>query len=180
MFARSEAIAASLHEYLRQKLEEVKKIALLQQTATLDDCLDLERQTVIVTSDEILKTTLDLGFSAVPLIIHFNMAVSRQVLLARLSKARRGFNSQHIARLGKTELRTDFVIPIGQIPESHDQFISREQFEDLKLFLKSSKAKIPSALDILDLNEKEFDCSRCYAVGEHRDRSRFDCPEAQV
>ena len=104
---------------MKVKLDEVKKITFLEESATLDECLDLEKQTVIVTSDEILKTTIDFGFSTVPLIIHFNMPASRQILIARLSKARRGFNAQHIAILGKMQLRTEIIIPIGQMEESH-------------------------------------------------------------
>ena len=77
VFARTRRIAAALHEYLKEKLEEVKKITLLDDSATLDECLGLERQTVVVTSDEILTTSMDLGFSAVPLMIHYNMPASR-------------------------------------------------------------------------------------------------------
>ena len=79
----------------------------------MEECLDLEKHTVIVTSDEILQTTIDLGYNCVPLIIHYNMPESRQVLLARLSKSRRGFNSGHIAKFGQMQLRTELIIPLG-------------------------------------------------------------------
>ena len=43
VFTRTNRIAAALHEYLKEKLEEVKKITLLDDSATLDECLGIER-----------------------------------------------------------------------------------------------------------------------------------------
>ena len=179
VFARTDELAAKLHQHLKEQLTEVKKMTLLKESATIEECSDLDKYTVIVTSDEVLRTTIDFGFSFVPLIIHYNMPATRQVLLARLSKARRGFNSSHIAKFGQMQLRTELVIPLGQMEPIHEQFISREQFEDLKLYLRRVNAKMPDALEIIDIEAKIFDCSKCYVVGEHRDSSRFDCPGAQ-
>lgn len=179
VFARNDEMADKLHQHLKEKLTEVKKITLLKETATIEECNDLEKYTVVVTSDEVLKTTITFPFSCTPFIIHYNMPATRQVLLARLSRARRAFNSSHIAKYGQMQLRTEFVIPLGQMEETHEQYISRDQFEDLKLYLKRSNAKMPDALEIIDIRAKKFDCSKCYVVGEHRDSCRFDCPGAQ-
>ena len=119
-------IAEKLFDSLKGQLTEVKKITLLKESATIEECNDLEKYTVIVTSDEVLSTTLSFNFNVIPFIIHYNMPATRQVLLARLSKARRGFNSSHIQKYGQMQLRTEFVIPLGQMELEHEHFISRE------------------------------------------------------
>ena len=48
-------------------------------------------------------------------------------------------------------------------------------------FLNRVEAKAPDALsDLVNLKQTpEFNCTSCYAVGEHRDSCKFDCPQAQ-
>ena len=53
----------------------------------------------------------------------------------------------------------------------------KSQYEDLRLYLGRVEGKAPDALaDLIDL--KQFSCASCYAVGEHRDSDKFDCPQA--
>ena len=56
--------------------------------------------------------------------------------------------------------------------------MTRGQFEDLSIYLARVEAKIPDILaDLIDLkSEKAFTCGSCYAVGEHRDSCKYDCP----
>ena len=56
--------------------------------------------------------------------------------------------------------------------------MKKTQFEDLRVYLQRVGAKTPEALaDIIDLkNTPEFRCASCYAVGDHRDSCKYDCP----
>ena len=85
---------------------------------------------------------------------------------------------------GHIKTAISFVIPLGNgAPEGPaEEKMVRSQFEDLRVFLQRVDAKTPDALaDLIDLkaNDSGFTCSSCYAVGEHRDTCRFDCPQAQ-
>ena len=85
---------------------------------------------------------------------------------------------------GHFQTAVNFVVPLGNggTGAPPEQTMVRSQFEDLRVFLHRVDGKVPDALaDLIDLKavDGSFTCGSCYAVGEHRDTCKFDCPQAQ-
>ena len=67
----------------------------------------------------------------------------------------------------------------GEANGPAEESMNRTQFEDLRVFLQRVDGKVPEALgDLIDLKRVDggFTCGSCYAVGEHRDTCKYDCP----
>ena len=138
-----------------------------------------------VVADSLIQTSFNLWHSVIPLIINYGMAENLQKLLCRLVKSRRGFSATHMAKHAATETRISFIIPLGAADSSssptEEQTMNKTQFEDLRVFLQRAGAKAPDVLaDLIDLKTTpEFNCTSCYAAGDHRDSCKYDCPQAQ-
>lgn len=190
MFTRTAATAESLTDYLTKELRDIdcKKILCLGSYEDVDSEWDkLGKYTVYVIADKVLQASFSLSHSVIPLVINYGMPATLQGLITRLSRSRQGFSAAHMAKYGMVETRIQFWIPLGasastnssNVPADHS--MNKSQFEDLSIFLARVDAKTPDVLaDLINLKSaKEFTCTSCYAVGEHRDNCNYDCPQAQ-
>ena len=98
-----------------------------------------------------------------------------------------------MAKHGQIETRVSLILPLGAVPQHKssqtgvsqdtqvEQTMNKTQFEDVMVYLARVDAKAPDALaDLINLKQApEFNCASCYAVGEHKDACKYDCPQAQ-
>ena len=128
--------------------------------------------------------TLNLGHPVIPLLINYGLASSLPGMLSRLAIQRQGYSASHMDKYGSIELKIAFLVPLGgdaaTVSNAVEHKADKVQFEDLRVLLSRLDGKVPDALaDLIDLKTaSEFNCTSCYAVGEHRDSCKYDCPQA--
>ena len=94
----------------------------------------------------------------------------------------------HMEKYGIVETRAALVIPLGTLSrtntsasEEQELSMNKTQYEDIAVFMARVDGKTPEVIaDLINLkSSREFTCTSCYAVGEHRDNCIYDCPQAQ-